>query len=324
MTREQARALVDGKAKPLGSLGRLEDLAVRLAVAQDSARPVVNPAVLVCAGDHGAAPHVSAFPSAVTGAMVGAFLSGRGAISIMARQAGARLLVADAGVNAVLPTHPDLFDAKAGPGTADWTRRPAMTAEQRDGLFARAASVVTDLAGGGVTVLGLGDMGIGNTASAALLAHKVADLPLVVGRGAGLDDAGLTRKQHAVTMASSRTRACLSGQEALAEYGGFEIAMLVGVILAARGTPLLLLIDGVIVTAAALVAHAMDPAVLAHCIFAHRSAEPGHDAMLTHLGVTPLLDLGLRLGEASGAVLAIPLLRAAAGVFAMADLSEVA
>ena len=324
MTAGQARALVDGKAKPLGSLGRLEELAVRLAVLQNSAAPVVDATVLVCAGDHGAAPHVSAFPSAVTAAMVGAFLSGRAAISLLARQVGAGLLVADAGVAADLPAHPDLLDAKAGRGTADWTTGPAMTAAQLDGLFARAAALVTRLAAQGATVLALGDMGIGNTASAALLAHKAAGLPLLVGRGAGLDDAGLGRKQRAVADAAARTPARLSGGDALLEYGGFEIAMLAGIILATPGTKLLVLVDGVIVTAAAIVAHAVDPAVLPHCVFAHRSAEPGHDAMLAHLGAAPLLDAGLRLGEGSGAALAIPLLRAAAGIFAMADLSEVA
>ena len=324
MTPEAARALVDGKAKPLGSLGALEELAVRLAVAQDTAAPVVNAAVLVCAGDHGAAGRVSAYPSAVTAAMVGAFLSGRAAISLLAAQTGARLMVADAGVAAALPSHPALIEAKAGWGTADWTSGPAMTRRQMDGLFAHARDLVGGLVQGGVTVLALGEMGIGNTASAALLAHKVAGLPMVVGRGAGLDDAGLSRKRHAVATGAARTASRLAGPEALLEYGGFEIAMLTGAMLAARGTPLILLIDGTIVTAAALVAHAIAPAVLDRCVFAHRSAEPGHDAMLAHLGVTPLLDLGLRLGEASGAALAIPLARAAAGIFAMADLSEVA
>lgn len=324
MTPEAARALVDGKAKPLGALGVLEELAVRLAVLQGTASPAVEAAVLVCAGDHGSAPRTSAFPSAVTAAMVGTFLSGRAAIPLLAGQLGARLLVADAGVAADLPPHPMLIDASAGRGTADWTLGPAMTATQRDGLFAAAARVVAGLVDGGVTVLALGEMGIGNTASAALLAHKVAGLPLLVGRGAGLDEAGLGRKRHAVMAGAARTPARLPGLDALAEYGGFEIALLVGAILAARGTGLAVLVDGVIVTAAALVAAAIDPAVLVHCVFAHRSAEPGHDAMLAHLGARPLLDLGLRLGEGSGAALALPLLRAACAIFAMADLSEVA
>ena len=323
MTPEVARTLIDGKAKPLGSLGRLEELAVRLAVLQRSASPVVVPAVLVCAGDHGAAAHVSAYPQAVTAAMVRTFLSGRAAISLVARQVGARLVVADAGVAGELPRDAGQLDARAGAGTADWTRGPAMSAAQRDGLLARGGEVAAGLAAEGVTVLALGEMGIGNTASAALLAHKVAGLPLLVGRGAGVDDAGLARKARAVESGAARTPARMEPGTALAEFGGFEIAMLAGAVLGARGTGLLVLVDGLIVTAAVLVAHAMAPEVLDHCVFAHCSAEPGHRAMLDHLGVAPLLELGLRLGEGSGAALAVPLVRAAAGLFGMADLAEV-
>ena len=321
MSPAEARALIDGRAKPLGSLGALEDLAIRLAVRQGTATPAVRAAVLVCAGDHGAAPRVSAFPAAVTAVMVSAFLSGRAAISILAAQTGARLIVADAGVAADLSPHDCLIDAKVAPGTRDWTSEPAMTPGQCRQAMAAGARAAADLAAEDITVLALGDMGIGNTASAALLVHKVAGLRLDVGRGAGLDDAGLRRKHGAVHQGAARTAGRLDPRTAMAEYGGFEIAMLAGAIVSAPA-PLMLVIDGVIVTAAALVAHAIDPACLDHCVFAHRSAEPGHDAMLAHLGVTPLLSLGLRLGEGSGAALAIPLLRAAAGLFEMAGLHE--
>lgn len=321
------RDALDRKAKPLGSLGRLEDLAVQLGMIQGTLRPAVtDPVVLVFAGDHGAvASGVSAYPSAVTAAMVRAYLDGRAAINLFAAQSGARLLVVDAGVAAELAPHVGLVSAKIAPGTQDWVHGPAMTEADALAAIDAAAAIVGLLAAGGSTVLALGEMGIGNTASAALLAHKVAGLPLLVGRGAGLDGPGLLRKQAMVQAGSARTAARLDPIAALTEYAGFEIAMLAGAILAASERRICVVIDGVIVTAAALVAHAIRPACLDCCVFAHRSAEPGHDAMLAHLGATPLLDLGMRLGEGVGAALAIPLLRAAAGVLCdMADLSDLA
>jgi nicotinate-nucleotide--dimethylbenzimidazole phosphoribosyltransferase len=320
----QLRAALDGKAKPLGSLGRLEELAVRLGLIQRTLRPAVtDPVVLVFAGDHGT-PGVSAYPSAVTAAMVGVYLSGRAAINVFARQAGARLLVVDAGVAADLADHPGLIAAKLAMGAADWTVGPAMTGNQVALALSRAAAIIDALVDGGTTVIALGEMGIGNTASAALLAHKVAGLPLCVGRGAGLDDAGLALKQALVRRGADRVPGPLDGYTALAEFGGFEVAMLAGAVLQAARRRVCVVIDGVIVTAAALVARAIDPGCLDVCVFAHRSAEPGHDAMLASLGASPLLDLGLRLGEGTGAALAIPLLRAACGVLGeMADLAEI-
>lgn len=320
------QAALDGKAKPLDALGRIEALAVQLGLIHGTLRPVVtDPVVLLFAGDHGAAPGVSAFPSAVTAAMVGVYLGGRAAINVFAQVVGARLLVVDAGVAATLAPHPGLVSAKVGPGTRDWREGPAMTADEARQALDAGRAVAERLADGGSTVLMLGEMGIGNTASAALLAHKVAGLELRVGRGAGLDDAGLLHKQAAVERAAARTSARLGPEAALAEYGGFEIGMLAGAIVGAASRRVCVVIDGVIVTAAALLAQAVAPGCLASCVFAHRSAEPGHDAMLAHLGVTPLLDLGLRMGEGTGAALALPLLRAACGVLGeMADLRDVA
>jgi len=326
--RDELRRALDEKAKPLGSLGRIEELAIQLGLLQDTQRPrVVGPVVLVFAGDHGAvASGVSAYPSAVTAAMVGAYLAGRAAVNLFARQADARVLVVDAGVAAELPAHPGLVAAKIGWGTRNWVHGPAMTPAQADACLQQATDIVNRLADQGCTVLALGEMGIGNTASAALLAHKVAGLPLgpLIGRGAGLDDAGLARKRAAAMQGAARTSAALAPADALAEYGGFEIAMLTGAIQRAAERRLCVVVDGVIVTAAAILAHAIRPDCLAACVFAHRSAEPGHDAMLAHLGAIPLLDLGMRLGEGSGAALALPLLRAAAEVLSdMADLRDV-
>ncbi len=322
----ELRAALDGKAKPVGSLGRLEALAVQLGLLQETVRPlVVNPVVLVFAGDHGAVVSgVSAYPSSVTAAMVGVYLEGRAAINVFAGLAGARLLVVDAGVAAELPAHPGLVAAKIAPGTRDWLHGPAMTPGEVTAAMAQGGAIVDGLADAGTTVLALGEMGIGNTASAALLVHKVSGLPLCVGRGAGLDEAGLSLKADVVARGAARTPARLKVTHALAEYGGFELAMLVGAILRAAERRVCVVVDGVIVTAAAVLAHALQPSCLEACVFAHRSAEPGHDAMLAHLAAAPLLDLGLRLGEGTGAALALPLLRAACGVLeGMADLSEV-
>ena len=324
---DDLRRMLDGKAKPLGSLGRIEALAVQLGLIQQSLRPAfTDPVVLVFAGDHGAvASGISAYPSSVTAAMVRTYLAGRAAVNLFARQAGARVLVVDAGVAAELPAHPGLVACKVGWGTRDWVHGPAMALSDVEACFSHAAALVDRLADQGCTVLALGEMGIGNTASAALLAHKTSGLELdpMIGRGAGLDDAGLERKRAVAAQGAARTLARLTPYDALAEYGGFEVAMLAGAILGAAERRVCVVVDGVIVTAAALVAHALQPDCLATCVFAHRSAEPGHDAMLAHLGASPLLDLGMRLGEGSGAALALPLLRAAAALSDMAELRDV-
>ncbi len=324
--REQLQARLDGKAKPLGSLGRIEALAVQLGMIQGTLAPsVLDPVVLVFAGDHGTAPAVSAYPSSVTAAMVGAYMAGRAAVNVFAAQAGARLVVVDAGVAADLPAHAGLVDARVRAGTRDWRHGPAMTVAELDQAMQRSGALVDGLADGGCTVLALGEMGIGNTASAALVVHKVAglDLAVLTGRGAGLDDAGLARKQAAMAAGAARTALRLATHAALAEYGGYEVAMLAAAILRGAERRMCIVIDGVIVTAAAVLAHAVQPDCLACCVFAHRSAELGHDAMLAHLGAEPLLDLGMRLGEGTGAALALPLLRAAAAVLAdMADLAD--
>ena len=324
--REQLQARLDGKAKPLGSLGRIETLAVQLGMIQGTLAPsILDPVVLVFAGDHGAAPAVSAYPSSVTAAMVGAYLGGRAAVNVFAAQAGARLVVVDAGVAADLPAHAGLVDARVRAGTRDWRHGPAMTVAELGQAMERSGALVDGLADGGCTLLALGEMGIGNTASAALVVHKVAglDLAVLTGRGAGLDDAGLARKQAAMAAGAARTAPRLAPHAALAEYGGYEVAMLAAAILRGAERRMCVVIDGMIVTAAAVLAHAIQPDCLACCVFAHRSAELGHDAMLAHLGAEPLLDLGMRLGEGTGAALALPLLRAAAAVLAdMADLRD--
>jgi nicotinate-nucleotide--dimethylbenzimidazole phosphoribosyltransferase len=275
------------------------------------------PQMLVCAGDHGlAARGVSAYPSDVTWQMVENFLAGGAAINVFARQTGWTLQVVDAGVNHDFGPREGLVDAKVAPGTANYLEAPAMSAAQRDQALARGAALVRSAAAKGCNVVAFGEMGIGNTAAASLLVHYLTNTPLdlCIGRGTGLDDAGLARKRALLAQAAARYQASGGAAEplaVLAEFGGFEIAMMAGAMLAAAEAKMLLLIDGFIVTSALLVAARLQPAILAYCVFAHRSGEAGHHALLESLGGKALLDLGLRLGEGTGAALALPLAQAA-------------
>jgi len=311
------QARIDGKTKPPGSLGRLETLALQLGLIQNTLTPrLAKPHILVCAGDHGAAKAgVSAYPQDVTWQMVENFLAGGAAINALARTAGMALTVVDAGVNHDFGVRPGLIDAKVAPGTANYLEGPAMSAAQRDAAIAHGGKIVHALANDGCNVLGFGEMGIGNTASASLITHCLTGAPLAacVGRGTGLDDAGLERKRMLLAQALPRYLGAHDDAPAvLAQFGGFEIAMLAGAMLVAAERRMLLLIDGFIVTAALLVAARLSPAILGYCVFAHRSDEAGHAVQLDHLGAEPLLQLGMRLGEGTGAALAYPLVAAAA------------
>ena len=313
------RLKIDNKTKPRASLGELESLAVQIGRIQSSLTPrMERPHMLVFAGDHGAAKAgVSAFPQEVTWQMVENFLAGGAAINVFSRLNGLDLTVVDAGVAHAFGPREGLIDAKITPcGTRNCIEQPAMTADECATALARGAEITHQLANAGCTVLGFGEMGIGNTASASLLTHCLTGTPLAdcIGRGTGLDDAGLARKQFLLEQALQRYRAAGGNDEplnVLAEFGGFEIAMMVGAMLGAAEAKMTLLIDGFIVGAAALTAARLAPALLDYCVFCHRSAEPGHAAQLQALAVEPLLDLGLRLGEGTGAALAYPLVRAA-------------
>ncbi|MEF8728207.1 MAG: nicotinate-nucleotide--dimethylbenzimidazole phosphoribosyltransferase [Accumulibacter sp.] len=328
------QARIDGKTKPPGSLGELERLALQIGMIQQSLTPSLGqPHLLVFAGDHGAAPAgISAYPQEVTWQMVENFLAGGAAISVFARHNGLRLQVVDAGVAHDFGPRSGLIDAKVASGTRNYLVQAAMSPAQRDRALAHGAAIVDGLACQGCRVIGFGEMGIGNTASASLLTHQLTGTPLTdcVGRGTGLDDAGLARKQALLAQAAKRANLPPDADalDVLAEFGGFEIAMMSGAMLAAAAHRMLLLIDGFIVTAALLVAARHVPAVRDYCVFCHRSAEAGHQAQLRSLAAEPLLDLGLRLGEGTGAALAWPLVRAAAAFvnemasFASAGVSE--
>jgi len=306
---------IDRKTKPRGALGRLEALALQIGVAQQTLSPQIRqPHVAVFAGDHGAArAGISAFPQEVTWQMVENFLAGGAAINVFCRQLGLDLTVIDAGVNHDFGRRDGLIDAKIANGTANYLERPAMSAAERDAAIARGRILAHALAANGCNLVGFGEMGIGNTASATLLTCCLAgaDLATVTGRGTGLDDAGLSRKQKLLGEALARGGRVSDPLAALAEYGGFEIAMMVGAMLGAAEKRMMLLIDGFIVTSALLVAHRVAPQILSYCVFAHRSKEQGHAVQLAHLGVEPLMDLDLRLGEGTGAALAFPLVQAA-------------
>jgi nicotinate-nucleotide--dimethylbenzimidazole phosphoribosyltransferase len=308
-------AAIDGKTKPLGSLGRLETLAADLARLQDSIAPrLTNCRLTIFAADHGIADEgVSAFPSAVTRQMVLNFLGGGAAATVFAAGLGVPVAVVDAGVVGVPLSHPALIRRRIGPGTASFLARPAMAPCQ-----ARAAVEAGRELGAGPAeqAAAFGEMGIGNTASAAMLAHKLTGLPLetLVGRGTGLDDEGLARKRAVLARAAARTPDRLEPWEALREYGGFEIAMMAGAMLGAAAARRPVLVDGFIATAAALVACGLEPDARRALVFAHCSAEAGHRPLLRHMQAEPLLDLGMRLGEGVGALMAWPILQAASNM----------
>jgi nicotinate-nucleotide--dimethylbenzimidazole phosphoribosyltransferase len=321
------RQAVDGKAKPPGSLGRLEALAVQIGLIQGRIDPRVDGAVvLVFAGDHGLnAEGVSAYPSAITAAMVGMFLSGRATVSAFAAATDVRVKVVDAGVDADLPPTDALIDAKIARGTANAAREPAMTREACAAALDRGYAIAQAAAREGADAIALGEMGIGNTASASLLLHRLGPAPLeaCIGAGAGHDAVGLARKTEVLQRAAARTDAS-EPFEVLRQFGGYEIAMMAGAALGAAALRRPVVVDGFIATAAALAAIRLQPALREYCIFAHSSAERGHRLMLDLLGAEPLLDLNLRLGEGTGAVLAMPLLRAAARMVTdVANLAEV-
>ena len=310
---------LDSLTKPLGALGRLEPLAAQVCAAQRTLEPVIaHPVALVFAADHGVADRgVSAYPRAVTEQMVKNFLSGGAAISVLARQQAIELWIVDAGVDGDCGSHPRLIDAKVRRGTRDLAAEAAMSEAECRQALERGRDLIDRLVpSGGNTVL-LGEMGIGNTAAAALLMHGLTDLPLAdcVGRGTGLDDAGLERKRAVLASAFRRRPPPQDPIELLAEFGGYEIAMLVGAVMGAAARRHLIIVDGFTVTVAAALAARIEPKVLDYCIFGHCSAEHAHRALLAYLSVQPLLDLGMRLGEGSGAAVALSVVRAAVALF---------
>ncbi len=303
--------------KPAGSLGRLEELAIQFAGITRSERPTAprDKAVIVMVADHGvAAEGVSAYPQAVTGQMVLNFLHGGAAINVLARAAGARVVVVDMGVASSLPPHPDLWICRLGAGTRNLRREPAMSRQQGAAAVAMGVSILEREADRGLDLVATGDMGIANTtAASAVVAALTGSSPAeVVGRGTGIDDAAYARKVRVVEKALELHRPDPSDAlDVLAKVGGFEIGGLAGVILAAAARRIPVVLDGFISGASALFAASLAPACRPFLIASHRSVEIGHRVVLDRLGLRPLLDLDLRLGEGTGAALAMPLIEAA-------------
>lgn len=327
--REAARRKIDGKTKPLGSLGRLEDVAVRMAMIQNSLNPAVRASQLVVfAADHGVAREgVSAFPAAVTPQMVHNFLAGGAAINVLCRQGGIGLLVADLGVDADFAPHPLLVDAKVRRGSRNLAAERALSPDELAQALANGGRVFAErVAPQAVDIAAVGEMGIGNTTSAsAIIACACRLSPReVTGRGTGIDDQRLALKVKVIEDALAKHRPDPSdGLDILGAVGGLEIAGMAGFILAAAaaGTPVVL--DGLIATAAGLAAALIRPAVKDYLFSGHRSVEAGQAAALKLLGLEPLIDLGFRLGEGTGAALAIHLVDAACRVMCeMASFEE--
>jgi nicotinate-nucleotide--dimethylbenzimidazole phosphoribosyltransferase len=321
----QLQHALDNKTKPQGSLGRIELLALQISQILGTLNPELRqPQMVVFAADHGlAARGVSAFPSDVTWQMVENFLAGGAAVSVLSRQNGIALTVVDCGVNhdflAGQPpggSRPGLQVCKvagAEHGTADSSAAPAMTAAQCGAALQSGRVLLRALPG---NALLLGEMGIGNTSAASLLLSRLAGLDIAVctGAGTGLDAPAVARKTAILQEVLDHHAHTTEPLDVLACMGGFEIATMVGAVLEAAHERRVVVVDGFIASAAVMVAHAIDPLVLQRCIFAHRSGERGHEFMLQHLGVQALLDLGLRLGEGSGAALAWPLLQSACSI----------
>jgi len=312
---EALQAKIDQKTKPLGALGRLEQLALQIGVIQNTLTPQLKrPVVMVFAGDHGIVEAgVSPYPQAVTQQMVMNFLAGGAGVNVFARQNNMQVRVIDAGVNHVFTPHADLIGAKVGMGTRNFTKAPAMSDSECEQAISKGAELAEQELAAGSNVLAFGEMGIGNTSSAAALMAVLCELPVssCVGRGTGLDDAGLNHKAAVIEQAIQLHQDIDTPLKALSTFGGFEIAMMVGAMFATAKHKSILMIDGFIATAALLVASKIEPAVLHYCVFAHRSDESGHALLLEKLNAKPLLQLNMRLGEGTGAVMAYPLLQAA-------------
>ncbi|TDX00079.1 nicotinate-nucleotide--dimethylbenzimidazole phosphoribosyltransferase [Dinghuibacter silviterrae] len=318
--REALLDKINHKTKPPGSLGQLEDLALQLGLIQQTLTPaVVRPSLLVFAGDHGIAATglVNPYPQAVTAQMVVNFIRGGAAINVFCRLNDIALKVVDAGVNMVFDPEvldsPLFYNASIARGTRNYLEGPAMTARECQAALDKGASLVDELQATGCNTVAFGEMGIGNTTSAALIMASLTGIPLAscIGRGTGVTDTQLDTKRATAARALS-LHPVRNGREALQAFGGFEIAMMTGAMLRAAENGMTIIVDGFITSAALLAAHDMEPAVLDYCIFAHESHEQGHRRLLEYLHVKPLLRLDLRLGEGTGAALVVPLVRAAA------------
>lgn len=313
--KDQLQHKIDNKTKPLGSLGYIEKIALQIGLIQNTLSPSIDNAyMLVFAGDHGLADEgVSPFPKAVTAQMVLNFMNGGAAINVFCRQNAIKLLVVDAGVDFTFTPHDLLIDAKIKNGTNNILHSPAMSADECLAAISNGKGIIEKIHAEGSNTVGFGEMGIGNTSSASLIMHKICHIPIeeCIGRGTGHSDVGMVKKIEILRKASLKHSKCTGPLNILATFGGFEIAMITGAMLRAAELGMVLLIDGFIATSALLVAHSMNNEILKNCIFCHQSGEQGHKQMIEFLGAKPLLNLELRLGEGTGAAIALPIVKCA-------------
>ncbi len=311
----QLQEKIDFKTKPIGSLGTLEIIAKQIGQIQNTLSPTLNqPTIVVFAGDHGIVKSkpVSPYPQEVTQQMVLNFLQGGAAINVFCNQNNIDLHIVDAGVNGNFPPNENLINAKIGLGTSDYSEGPAMTSSQLEKALAKGKEIVKDLHQKGTNIIGFGEMGIGNTSSASLLMSYFTEIPIeeCVGKGTGLDDNGVHKKAEVLRNVFNLHGSNIKHpMDVLQFFGGFEIVMIAGAMLEAAALKMTIIIDGFIVTSALLNAYYLDKNILDYCIFAHTSGEQGHQKMLDHLNVTPLLNIGMRLGEGSGAAVAFPIIK---------------
>ena len=306
---------IDDKTKPLGSLGRLETLALQCGKIQNSLNPeLVNPTILVFAGDHGITEEgVSPYPQEVTAQMVLNFLNGGAAINVFCRQNNISLHIVDAGVKTDLPEGTELINANIGRGTKNFCREAAMSLGECERAIEKGAELSRTVPVSTCNVIGFGEMGIGNTSSAAALTQRFTGIPVedCVGKGTGLDDSGLEHKQNTIRQALEKHAEIKEPQAVLSTFGGFEIAMMVGAILESAVLKRIILIDGFIASAAFLSASRIVPEIKQYAVFTHKSDEQGHAEILKYLQVEPLISLGMRLGEGTGVAVAFPILQSA-------------
>lgn len=323
----EIEACLDGKAKPPKSLGRLEELALRIGLIQQRVQPKIDKsALIVFAGDHGLTRSgVAAFPASVTVSMVDSLLADRASANAIAKVVGASVHVVDAGIAADLKDRDCLTHCKIGWGTNDASVEPAMTPQQAEMTLIKGAQVAGRLIDAGADIIALGEMGIGNSSSAALIIHRLAGAPLerCIGPGAGHTQDGMAVKRAVLAKAAIRSDAT-DPMDVLVQFGGFEIGQIAGAILECAKRRVPVLIDGFICSSAALLAIRLSPHAQDYCIFTHSSAEPGYTVITDALSVRPLLDLDMRLGEGTGALLAVPIIKSACAITTdVATLAEI-
>lgn len=312
---QELRSKINGKTKPLGSLGMLEEIAFQMGKIQNTLSPKIeNPTVVVFAGDHGIADDgVSFYPKSVSYQMLYNYMQGGAAINVFSRQHGINFKVVDAGIDHDFDPSLQIINQKIAYGTKNFRFGPAMTKEQCIEGFKRGAKVIEDIHNEGCNFITFGEKGIGNTSSAALILSTLASIPLeeCVGRGTGLDKEGIKSKFDLLNEALLAYKGNTDPIEVLTQFGGFEIVMIAGGMLKAAELKMTMLIDGFIITSALLAASKINPKVLEYCLFAHKSNEKAHVKMLEYLNANPILDIGMRLGEATGAMVCYPIVKSA-------------